>query len=147
NCSKSKGDRSLSVHLDGGEKYYKCHRCNLKGKIGDSTPAAAPRYFYYKDENGKPLSRKVRIGDGPTKKIWQERPDGQGGWIKGTKDVRRVLYNSDQLVKAAPGDLVLLHEGEPKADATEEWGYLSTTNYEGASKPHERQKWRPEYSE
>lgn len=151
-CAKGSGDKSLSVHRDatgGDELFFLCHRCGYTGKVGDSRddgqPTAATRYFYYKDENGRMLFRKVRIGDGPGKKIWAERPTG-GDWIKGIEGVRRELYNSDKLAQAQPGSMVLVHEGEPHCDRSAELGYLAVTNFEGAAKPEQKPKWLAQYT-
>lgn len=42
-CSTSKADKPLSVHYDGSELYYKCHRCDYKGKLSDGKDNGQPR--------------------------------------------------------------------------------------------------------
>ena len=96
--------------------------------------------YDYTDEDGKPLFQTVRYKVPPPKKktFSQRRPDGNGGWIKNLKGVRRVLYRLPQ-VKAA--EVVIDVEGEKDADLLVALGFVATTNPMGAG------KWLPEYSE
>ncbi|MFZ3325472.1 MAG: hypothetical protein WA231_06040 [Methylocella sp.] len=84
----------------------------------------------YQDESGAPLFRSVRT---PEKKFWQSPADGRGGWVKpsaGCMDgVRLVPYRLQELLAAIRNsDLILIAEGERKADLLRHWGYTSTCN-------------------
>jgi len=39
---KNKKDKSLSVHLDGGKLYYRCHNCQWKGKVDSDYQYSQP---------------------------------------------------------------------------------------------------------
>lgn len=103
--------------------------------LGASSPARHPqkaeREHIYVDERREPV-RKVVIGgrrpDGD-KIVWQERPDGRGGWVKGTEGQRRVLYRlADLLGKPA----VVVAEGEKDVDRLWAIGIPATCNLGGA---------------
>jgi putative DNA primase/helicase len=55
---------------------------------GGSAPTETV-YYEYRDEQGASLFRVVRVQNPNTEKKtrppWQQRPDGRGGWINGTK--------------------------------------------------------------
>jgi KaiC/GvpD/RAD55 family RecA-like ATPase len=88
---------------------------------------ATERAFEY-IRDGQVQFRKVRLGDGPGKRIWHETPTGRGGWRKGKGDAPPVLYNHDA-VRAAAGSpaVVLFCEGEPKAEQASADGFVGTT--------------------
>lgn len=93
--------------------------------------------YDYLDESGALLYQVVR---GPGKKFWQQRPDGNGGWVKNLQSVRRVLYRLPDLI-ARPSEMVYVVEGEKDADRLLAAGLLATTNSGGAG------KWKPPHSE
>ncbi len=95
----------------------------------------------YRDEDGIPLIKvkKIRFADG-SKEMPQFRSNGSGGWIIGTKKVRRVLYRLPELIAAPKDKPVFISEGETKVEALEAWGLTATCNIGGAG------KWRKEDS-
>jgi putative DNA primase/helicase len=97
--------------------------------------------YDYPDESGKLLFQVVRF---EPKDFKQRRPDGAGGWVWNTKDVRKVLYRLPELVAARRNGTpprVYIVEGEKDADRlAAQWGLLATTNPGGTS------KWRSDYS-
>jgi putative DNA primase/helicase len=104
--------------------------------------------YDYLDEAGVLLYQKLRF---VPKSFRQRRPDpaAKGGWNWKLGDVRRVLYNTPDLV-ARPTETVFGLEGEKDCDnGARKLGILTTCNGEGGSKAPSKsgKKWRPEYSE
>ncbi|MSU78931.1 MAG: DUF3987 domain-containing protein [Gemmataceae bacterium] len=94
--------------------------------------------YDYSDENGKLLFQAVRMDP---KDFRQRAPDGNGGWVWKTKDVRKVLYRLPELLAADPTQTVFIVEGEKDADRLGELGLVVTTNVGGAG------KWKSEYND
>ena len=63
--------------------------------------------------------------DEPKKKFLLRRPVGNGQYVYGIGD-RRIIYNWPAIVKAGPGALVWVCEGEKKAKALNDRGLLAT---------------------
>jgi replicative DNA helicase len=82
--------------------------------------------FDYTDENGKVLYQVLRFAG---KQFKQRRPDGQGGWIWGLGDVRRVPF---QLPKIIANDFVAACEGEKDCITLGRLGIVATCNNGGA---------------
>jgi hypothetical protein len=109
-------------------------------------PKPEPEKVYdYRNEAGDLLYQKLRY---PGKSFKQRRPGpGAGEWLWELGTTRRVLYRLPELLKAPPDQPVLLVEGEKDADNLWRRGFVATTNVEGANKPDQAAKWRPEYTE
>jgi KaiC/GvpD/RAD55 family RecA-like ATPase len=82
--------------------------------------------YDYVDENGKLLYQVIREYG---KKFRQRRPDGNGGWVYGLADVRRVPY---QLPKVLAADFVAICEGEKDCNTLSHLGITATCNNGGA---------------
>lgn len=87
--------------------------------------------YEYRDETGGPLYRVVRT---LAKGFYQQRPDGNGGWVNGSKGVRRVLYRLPELLAADDKAWHFVSEGEKDADNLHTLGVVATTNPSGAGK-------------
>ena len=96
-------------------------------------------FYDYLSEAGALVFQVVRTFRSGRKGFYQRRPDGHGGWINGTKGVRRLLYQLDRLVVGAADRMVFLTEGEKDCRRLGSLGLLATTNPGGAG------KWRSEY--
>lgn len=107
-----------------------------------STPVAVYKYL---DEDRKELFEKLRY---EPKRFSQRARGADGKWIYTLADVRRVLYNLQELITA---NTVAIVEGEKDADNLTVFGevlskefpetrFAATTNFDGAG------KWKPEYS-
>jgi hypothetical protein len=162
-CShtRSNGNRKaecLRVKIDAKGACWRCHHCEWEGPekgagkksndyAGDSSFVAV---YDYVDENATLLFQVCRK---PNKDFPQRRPDGKGGWIWDTKDVRKVLYRLPELIEAVSQDrTILIVEGEKDANNIWKLGLPATCSPGGAPKPTPRQpnprpKWRREYSE
>lgn len=95
----------------------------------------------YRDEDGTPLSRVIRL---EPKSFRQQAADGRGGWINGKgcmNGVRRVPYRLPELLAADPTSVVYIVEGEKDADRLAALGLVATTNSGGTG------KWIPEFSD
>lgn len=84
--------------------------------------------FDYQDADGVTVCRKVRIDlpDGGKTFMW-ERPDGNGGWLKGQAGLEPPLYRLPDLISAPVGEVVYAVEGERKADKLASWGLVATS--------------------
>lgn len=155
---------SLSVNIEKG--VWKCHAgCGQGGLIeferkfsscdSDQTAVAriaeivgapqlgfghAPEAVYpYTDAFGKVLFQVVRY---PGKRFTQRKPDGKGGWIYKTQDLKVVLYNLPAVVTSKQ---ICVVEGEKDADnLTKALGEIAgvavTTSPRGAG------KWQDEFA-
>jgi hypothetical protein len=128
---RTTGKQFKEVLLDLGDQL------GLPRPVAGECSASARINYNYLDETGALLYRVVR---GPGKKFWQQRPDGNGGWVKNLQDVRRVLYRLPELI-ARPDETVYVVEGEKDADRLHISGLLATTNSCGGG------KWKSTYSE
>ena len=125
---------SLSVNTDKG--VWKCHACNIGGGVldfeqrfssSDKDTALTriaevvgeqhlalgqkPEAVYsYTDGFGKSLFEVVRY---PGKRFVQRQPDGKGGWIWKTQNLKMVLYRLPEVITAKNCIVV---EGEKDAD-------------------------------
>lgn len=99
---------------------------------------AAPRQrrevarYTYRDESGAPLFDVVRFAP----KDFRQQA-ASGAWS--LKGVRRVLYRLPEIM-AAPGEPVLIVEGEKDADRLMAMGFIATCNPGGAG------KWSSDYT-
>lgn len=93
--------------------------------------------YDYTDETGKLLFQSVRY---EPKDFRQRRPDGKGGWVWNLKNTRRVLYRLLELLKADPGEIIFLPEGEKDVERLQALVLVATCNPGGAG------KWRGEYN-
>jgi 5S rRNA maturation endonuclease (ribonuclease M5) len=100
-----------------------------------STHGSKPIGIYdYTNERGELRYQVLRF---KPKRFSQHQPDGKGGWIYNTKNVRRVLYNLPAVIES---QIVAVTEGEKDADSLIEIDIVATTNCGGAG------KWRDDYS-
>jgi hypothetical protein len=75
------------------------------------------------------------------KGFYQQRPNGNGGWINGIAGVRLVPFRLPHVAKAvAEGKVILIVEGEKDVLTAENIGVAATCNPMGAK------KWRPEFA-
>lgn len=118
-----------------------------KTKSKKSRPSSAKRIadYVYRYADGAIAFRVVRwewMEDGRKKKTFeQQRPNGEGGWISGTKNVTRVIYHLPELLRSPVENTVFVVEGEKKVEALEQWGLTATCNAGGAG------KWLAAYSQ
>jgi len=137
---------SFSVNVETG--IYYCHACGAKGNyktfcremgILSSDDQQRPEaIFQYRDADGNLLYEVCRF---PGKRFLQRKPDGQGGYIWKTKDVKRVLYRLSELLKADPDKWIFIPEGEKHVDRLCSLGLTATCNCGGAG------KWLSEYNQ
>jgi putative DNA primase/helicase len=107
-------------------------------KADDTRPSIAATYDY-DDEDGILLFQVVRMFP---KRFWQRRPDGNGDWVKGLGQTRRVLYRLREVLEAvADRRTIFVVEGEKDVDALVAVGEVATCNPMGAG------KWRREHAE
>jgi len=106
-----------------------------KPKSNDSGKPILATYPYY-NENGVVLFEVVRFDTAnPDERFRQHRPDDKGGWIWGTKGVRKVLFRLPELIAAVKaGQRVLVTEGEKDANTAVKLGYAATTMPGGVGK-------------
>lgn len=69
----------------------------------------------------------------------QQRPDGQGGWVKNLKGIEPIPYNLPDILHHTK-KAVWIVEGEKCADKLRELGILATTNSGGSG------QWKDEHS-
>ena len=140
--------KCLGVTINGVGVHWGCNHCGWTGGNRFEKSNGHDRTittYDYTDENGTLLFQKVRT---PDKKFWQRRPDGKGGWINGLGDTKKVLYRLPELIEDIANDhVVLVVEGEKDVDNLRAIGVPATCNPDGAAKPGQRSKWRPEFSE
>jgi hypothetical protein len=139
----------LGITIDDQGVQFGCNHCDFKGGAFYKPNGAArdpfiATYDYY-DEDGKLLFQVCRtVG----KEFPQRRPDGNGGWVWGTKGVRKVLFHLNEVTEAIENKhAVLIVEGEKDVLSLERFGIVATCNPGGASEPGKKTKWRKEYSE
>lgn len=78
----------------------------------------------------------------PIKTFRQRRPDGNGGFVFNLDGIEPVIYNLPRVIQEARlGGLVIVVEGERKADALNRRGFCATTSPCGAG------KWKNEFSD
>lgn len=102
---------------------------------------AGDRTWVYVDEQNRPVGRvrRLDLADG-TKRLWQERPIGDG-WQSGLNGAHLPLYRLPLVLRhARAGHRVVIVEGEKAVDALDRVGVFSTTCAQGAG------KWRDEHS-
>jgi hypothetical protein len=134
---------------------WSCHDCKIGGTVIDwvmheenATAADAMRIlggrknrsepvavYDYTDENGNLLYQVCRFAP---KRFRRRQPNGAGGYIWNTKNLRRVVYRLPQVIAAQTVHVV---EGEKDADGLFELGFTTTTNCGGAG------KWCDDFSE
>ncbi len=105
--------------------------------------------FIYRDAEGRPLIRVTRYRvteeDGSIDKTFRQEhaePDGDDvRWVKGLGGVAPVLYRLPELIASDPTLPVYVAEGEAKADAIRDAGFVATSNLGGAG-----MGWRAAYA-
>lgn len=72
----------------------------------------------------------------------------RGADFRDFPETKPVLYNLPSVIEAVKkGETVYIVEGEKDADNLIKLGLTATTNFDGASKSLDKQKWRDEYNE
>ena len=100
--------------------------------------------YRYRDAAGVEVRQKVRYAP---KDFRIRHRDPAGQWVYKAGDGPAVLYRLPEVNAAlAEGRTVFLCEGEKDCDRLAALGLVATTNIEGAAKPDQKAKWRPEYT-
>lgn len=124
---------------------YRVSPSGAKAKRSRPPSAKCVARYIYRYLDGSIAYRVSRwewTEDGRKKKTFeQERPNGEGGWVYGTKNVNKVLYRLPELMASnGTNNTVFIAEGEKKVEALVEWGLVATCNAGGA------EKWLASYS-
>ena len=159
-CPKCSAGRSrahqraecLGITVDAEGARFGCNHCGwtgggyFNGRTNGRTHSDPFIAIYdYTDDSGELLFQVCRRAD---KQFPQRRPDGKGGWIWKTGDVRKVLYRLPELVEAIASErTVLIVEGEKDVESLRKFNVPATCNPGGASEPDKATKWRQEYSD
>ncbi len=137
-------DKHPSLWINETKGCYHCFGCNVKGIIADNqhgTHATKLERFVteyiYENESRVPVFKITRHEN---KKFVAWRPDGNGGWTKGLKGIKRVPYHLPELLASA--GTVFIVEGEKDCQTMAERGFVATTNPFGA-----KAKWQSEFSD
>jgi hypothetical protein len=147
---KKSGDKCLGVTIEAdGKVHFGCNHCNFRGPEKGSGERRELTNYVYRDIASTPLFRKVRNLPGREPRFWLERPEGRGGWVKGTKGVdTKLVYRANEVKQAiADGRIIACVEGEKDSDRLWALDIAATCNAYGASEPGKRPKWTKEHSE
>lgn len=139
---------SLSIREKSGKILIHCHAgcttdaiCSALGirqsdLFIDSQPTKRRLVatYDYTDEDGNLLYQKLRYDP---KDFRIRIPDGKGGWVYKMNGQAPVLYN---LAAFKDASMLFVCEGEKDVETLRQYGYVGTTNFDGAG------KWRPEYN-
>jgi hypothetical protein len=147
-----KNAKVLGVTIEHDHIEWGCDHCGWKSgesyKPNGHKPNGDNIYYVYQEEGGAAVSRKVRGFRDGTKIFWWQHPDGNGGWTKGAGGAPKVLYRLPELTEdIALGHPIVIPEGEKDVDTLRAIGVPATCNPDGAPKPGQKPKWRPEFSE
>jgi RecA-family ATPase len=145
----------LGVTVDADGACWGCSHCGWTGPekapgAGNGRGRDASKNLFvatydYTDEDGALLFQVCRTAD---KNFPQRRPDGNGGWIWSTKDVRRPLFRLPELNEAIANErTILIVEGEKDVNNLCRLGLSATCSPGGAAKLNQKPKWRIEHSE
>jgi 5S rRNA maturation endonuclease (ribonuclease M5) len=151
-------DHTPSLSVDEGENskvLLHCHAgCSYESIVAalNITPDPAPQgqrhivaTYSYCDEAGVEVRQKVRY---EPKDFHIRHRDEAGQWVYKAGTGPAVLYRLPEVKAAiAEGRTVFVCEGEKDCDRLAALGLVPTTNIEGAAKPDQKAKWRPEYTE
>lgn len=104
--------------------------------LGPKTEAV----YSYTDVFGKELFQVVRyVG----KRFTQRRPDGKGGWIYETKNLRMVLYHLPEVITSAN---IVVVEGEKDCDNLRAAYAGKVANVAVTTSPRGAEKWKDDFS-
>ena len=118
----------------------------LPDRADDRPPANAPRAaapgrvvasYDYTDPLGVVLFRMERVEpgrNGRKKDFRVSHPAGAGRWAAGMNGLEPVPYHLADIAGARPDDLIFVVEGEKKANALAQLGFVATCNPFGAGK-------------
>ena len=150
-CHEDKSP-SLSVKMNGRLLLHCFAGCGFDAIIatlGITPERTAPRReivatYSYRDASGIEIRQKVRYA--PKDFRIRHRSD-TGAWIYKAGSGPAVLYRLPELRQAiAQGATIFVVEGEKDCDRLTAGGLVATTNIEGAAQPHQKAKWRTEYT-
>ena len=100
--------------------------------------------YNYQGADGSDVREKIRY---QPKDFRIRHRDAAGKWVYKAGDGPAVLYRLPEVQAAiAEGRTVFICEGEKDADRLASAGLVATANIEGAAKPDQRAKWKPEYT-
>lgn len=115
-----------------------------KMKNNGSAKNSRPTYTYiYTDENGEYLYEKFKFWNEKTgkKDMRCRRRQPHGEYIWNIKDIRRVLYNLPNVLRAVRDkQIIYIVEGEKDADTLNKLGLVATTSITTSQWPHEFSK-------
>jgi hypothetical protein len=114
----------------------------------ESTPTTTPKVtttpieYIYRDENGQPVGKKIRLIDSDGKKTFRQQRFNNGDWLPGLNGIDLPLYNLP-LINALKGttETLFIVEGEKDAETLMQLGEVATTMPNGAG------SWNDRYTE
>jgi Protein of unknown function (DUF3631) len=136
---------SVTAENNGG-LVWKCHNCGWKGGIGTRTRPEAT--FDYHDANDAFLFQKVKLEKGSNVPFFWRHLE-TGNWVNGLKGIKaRPLYRLPQIIEAIKEGRtpIIVAEGEKDVDNLWKIGLAACCNFDGASEPGQKSKWRAEYT-
>jgi DNA primase len=114
----------------------------------ESTPTTTPKVttkpieYIYRDENGQPVGKKIRLIDSDGKKTFRQQRYDNGDWLPGLNGIDLPLYNL-HLINALKGttETLFIVEGEKDVETIMALEEVATTMPNGAG------SWNDRYTE
>ena len=145
---KKSSNPCLGVAIEPGDGVvWHCNHCNWSGPPKGSGGQRTNDLHLWRRRGRGALPQSPQPS-GPRTTLLARKPDGKGGWKKGTKGVdTSIIYRADEVQSAiAAGRHVCVVEGEKDADNLWRIGVAATCNAHGASEPGKKPKWLDKHS-
>lgn len=132
-------DHTPSLFIDEENGSYRCFNpdCGFNGLLYYGNKPVTE--YIYCDESGSPVYKVVRFG--PKKSFAYKSINEDGKWVKGAKDIKKILYRLPELISSGADELVFFVEGEKDVENLRKLGFVATTIHSSINWPDEYNKY------
>ena len=127
-----------SLRLD-RRRYY-------NGKAMARTTGGIATTYDYMDETGEFGFRRFVTRRAFKSRFWIANPNGDGGWITGSRASQSLLYRLPEVIEAIALGRDPIAEGEKDVNASGESFCPATCNPDGAQRAGKKTKWRAAFT-
>lgn len=132
-------DHTSSLYIDEENSSYSCSNryCEFNGPLYFGNKEVAQ--YIYSNESGSPVYKVVRYG--PIKGFEYKSLNKDGKWIKGAKNIKKILYRLPELISSDINEPIFFVEGEKDVENLRKLGFVATTFHSSLDWPEEYNKY------